>query len=101
MKLPTREACSSTSLTEHILATVHEKTSREGAIKVFLSDPQRIYCTRKISRIKSVVVHKKVISFNLRIVICHNESCGSEKLKNTKCIMPEDDFAKEKRKQHS
>ena len=58
-KSPTRIACSSTSLIDHILASLPERISREGVIHVGLSDYQLIYCIRKNSRIKTGGVHKK------------------------------------------
>ena len=60
IKSPTLITCSSTSLIDHILANFPERISQEGAINVGLSDHQLIYCTRKIGRIKTVGVHKKI-----------------------------------------
>ena len=60
IKSPTRITCSSTSLIDHILASVPENISREGVVNVVLSDHQFIYCTRKINRIKTGGVHKKI-----------------------------------------
>ena len=49
----------STSLINHILASLPERISQEDVINVGLSDHQLIYCTRKISKIKTGGVHKK------------------------------------------
>ena len=59
IKSPTCITCSSTSLTDHILTSLPDRISQEGVIKVGLSDHQLIYCTKKISRIKTEGVHKK------------------------------------------
>ena len=59
IKSPTRKTCSSTSLINHILASLPERISQEDVINVGLSDHQLIYCTRKISKIKTGGVHKK------------------------------------------
>ena len=53
IKSPTPITYSSTSLIEHILPSLPERISQEGVINVGLSDHQLIYCTRKISRIKT------------------------------------------------
>ena len=60
IKSPTRIICSSTSLINHILLSLPERISQEGAINLGLSDHQLIYCTRKISTIKTGGVHKKI-----------------------------------------
>ena len=60
IKSPTRIICSSTSLIDHILLSLPERISQEGAINLGLSDHQLIYCTRKISTIKTGGVHKKI-----------------------------------------
>ena len=52
---------------------------------------------RKLVELKLQLCTKKIISDKLRIATSHNDRCGSEKL-NPKCTIPEDDFAKEKRK---
>ena len=46
----TRVICSSTSLIDHILASLPERISQEGVINVGLSDHQFIHCTQRISR---------------------------------------------------
>ena len=48
------------SLIDHVLASLPDRISQEGVINVGLSDHQLIYCTRKISRIKTGGVHKEV-----------------------------------------
>ena len=58
IKSPTRIACSSTSLIDHILASLPDRISQEGVMNVGLSDHQLIYCIRKISRVKTRGVHK-------------------------------------------
>ena len=52
--------CSSTSLIDHILVILPNRISHEEVMNVGLSDHQRIYCTRKISRVKTGDVHKKI-----------------------------------------
>ena len=59
-KSPTRITYSSTSLVDHILASLPDRISREGVTNVSLSDHQLICCTRKISRIKTAGVHNKI-----------------------------------------
>ena len=67
IKYPTHITCSSTSLTDHILASLPDRISPEGVMNVGLSYHQLIYCARKISRIKTGRVHKKSNSVHLRI----------------------------------
>ena len=59
IKSPIRITCSSTSLINHILAILPDRISHEEVMNVGLSDHQRIYCTRKISRVKTGDVQKK------------------------------------------
>ena len=66
IKPPARITYSSTSFIGHILASLSERISQEGVINVFLSDHQLIYCTRKISRIKTGGVHKKIKFHSLK-----------------------------------
>ena len=66
IKSPTRITCNSTSLIDHMLASLPNRISQEGEINVGLSDHQLIYCTRKISRVKTGGVHKSN-SVQLRI----------------------------------
>ena len=59
IKSPARITCSSTSLIDHILESVPDRISQERVMNVGLSDHQIIYCTRKISRVKTGGVYKK------------------------------------------
>ena len=54
----TRVTCSTSTLTDHILTSVPSRVSQNGAINVGVSDYQLIFCTRKISRIKTGGAHK-------------------------------------------
>ena len=49
---PARITCSSSSIINHILASLPDRVTQRGLLNVGLSDYQRIYCTRKITRIK-------------------------------------------------
>ena len=60
IKSPTRITCSSKSLIDHMLAGLPEGISQEGVINIGSSDHQLIYYTRRISRIKTGGVHKKI-----------------------------------------
>ena len=60
IKSPTRITCSSTSLIDHILASLPNRISQEGVMNVSLSDYQLIYCAMKISKVKTGGVHKKI-----------------------------------------
>ena len=55
---PTRVTCSTLTLTDHILTSAPSRVSQKGAIIVGVSDHQLIFCTRKISRIKTGGAHK-------------------------------------------
>ena len=52
IKVPARTTTSSSTITDHILASYPERVTQCGVIDVSLSDHQLIYYTRKISRIK-------------------------------------------------
>ena len=52
IEVPARVTCSSSTITDHILASFPNRVSQQGVIDVGLSNHQIIYCTRKISRIK-------------------------------------------------
>ena len=52
IEVPARVTCSSSTITDHILASFPNRVSQQGVIDVGLSNRQIIYCTRKISRIK-------------------------------------------------
>ena len=60
IKSPTRITCSSSSLIDHISASLPERISQEGVTNVGLSDHQLFNCARKISRIKTGSIHKKI-----------------------------------------
>ena len=49
---PTRIICSSSSIIDHILASLPYRVTQQGILNVRLSDHQLIYGTRKITRIK-------------------------------------------------
>ena len=51
-KVPKRMTTSSSTIIDNILASYPERVTQSGVIDITLSDPQLIYCTRKISRIK-------------------------------------------------
>ena len=48
----TQITCSSSSSSDHILASFPDKVTQRGILNLGLSDHQLIYCTRKITRIK-------------------------------------------------
>ena len=50
IKNPTRVACNTSSLLDHIITNSECKVSNSGIIETGLSDHQLIYCTRKIKR---------------------------------------------------
>ena len=55
---PTRVTCSTLTLIDHILTSAPSRVSQKGVIIVGVSDHQLIFCTRKISRIKTGGTHK-------------------------------------------
>ena len=55
---PTRVTCSTSTLIDHILASAPSRVSQKVVINVGVSDHQLIFCTRKISRIKTGGAHK-------------------------------------------
>ena len=55
---PTRVTCSTSTLIDHILTSAPSRVSQKGVINVGVSDHQLIFCTRKISRIKTGGAHK-------------------------------------------
>ena len=57
--VPTRVTCSSSTIIDHILASFPNRVLQQGVIDVGLSGHQIIYCTRKISRIKTGT-HKEI-----------------------------------------
>ena len=54
----TRVTCSLSTLIDHILTSAPSRVSQKGVIDVGVSDHQLIFCTRKISRIKTGSTHK-------------------------------------------
>ena len=54
----TRVTCSTSTLIDHIVTSVHSRVSQKGVINVGVSDHQLIFCTRKVSRIKTGGAHK-------------------------------------------
>ena len=67
VKSPTRITFSSTSLIDHILASLPDRISQEGVMNVGLSDHQLIYCTSRVE-LKLEVCTKKSNSVQLRII---------------------------------
>ena len=59
IEAPTCVTCSSSTIMNHILASLPNRVSHQGVIDVGLSNHQIIYCTRKISRIKRGT-HKEI-----------------------------------------
>ena len=55
---PTRVTCSTSTLTDHILTSAPSRVSQKGLINVGVSHHQLIFCTRKISRIKTGGAYK-------------------------------------------
>ena len=55
---PTCVTCNTATLIDHILTSAPSRVSQKGVINVGLSDHQLIFCTRKVSRIKTGVAHK-------------------------------------------
>ena len=58
MEVSTRVTCSSSTIIDHILASLPNRVSQQGVIDVW-PDHQFIYCTRKISKIKRGT-HKEI-----------------------------------------
>ena len=54
----TRVTCSTSTLIDPILTSAPSRVSQKGVINVGVSDHQLIFCTRKISRIKTGGAHK-------------------------------------------
>ena len=65
MTLPTRITKTSTSLLDHVLTNSADRVSQFGVVDTGLSDHQLIYCTRKITRTKTIV-HKYVKTRSLK-----------------------------------
>ena len=58
IKSPTRVTCSTSTLIDHIVARFTSRVSQKGVIDVGISNHQLIFCTRKISRLKTGGIHK-------------------------------------------
>ena len=50
---PTRITCHTSTLIDHIITNFEEKVTQSGVIDTLLSDPQLIFCTRKIKRVQT------------------------------------------------
>ena len=72
---PTRITCSSSSIIDHILASLSDRVTQQEILNVGLSDHQLIYCTRKITRIKRVG-HKQITfrSFKNYTIGCYEKA---------------------------
>ena len=53
IKSPTRITCNTSSLIDHVLTNADNKVSQSGVLDTGLSDHQMIFCTRKLSKIKT------------------------------------------------
>ena len=58
IQCPTRITCSISTPIDHILASFPSIVSQKGVINAGLSDPQLIFCSRKISKFKTSGAHK-------------------------------------------
>ena len=64
IKVTTRITCNSATIIDQILASYPKRVTQQGIIDVWLSDPQLIFCTRKMSMIKrGTHKHIKFCSF--------------------------------------
>ena len=63
---PTRVTCSTSTLIDHILTSAPSRVSQKGVINVGVSDHQLIFCTRKISKIKTSGAHKNLNFHSLK-----------------------------------
>ena len=57
-KIPDRVNCSTSTLIDHVLVRFPSRVSQKGVTGVGISDHQLIFCTRKISRLKTGGIHK-------------------------------------------
>ena len=57
IKSPTRVTCSTSTIID-IIASFPSRVSQKGVIDIGISDYQLIFCTRKISRLKTGGIHK-------------------------------------------
>ena len=83
IEVPTRVTCSSSTIIDHTLASFPNRVSQQGVIDVGPSDHQIIYCTRKISRIKSDM-HKQIRGRSLKnnSAYIYEEALGREDFPN-------------------
>ena len=58
IKSPINVTCSTSTLTDHIIARFPSRVSQKAIIDVGISDHQLIFCTRKNSRVKTSDIHK-------------------------------------------
>ena len=63
IQCPTRVTCSTSTLTDHILARFPSRVFQKGVINVGLADHQLIFCTQKTYKFKTCGVRKYI---NLR-----------------------------------
>ena len=57
IKCTTRLTCSTSTLTDHILASFPSTVSQKGVVDVGISNHQLIFCTQKFSRLKTGGIH--------------------------------------------
>ena len=57
IKSPTHVTCSTSTLTDHILASFLSRVSQNGVINIVISN-QLIFCTQKMSHLKKDGIHK-------------------------------------------
>ena len=67
IECPTRVTCGTSTLIDHILASLPSKLSQKGEINVGLPDHRFIFCTRKISKFKTGGVQKYINFVSLKI----------------------------------
>ena len=65
IKCPTRVTCNSTSILDHVLASIPNRVSQSGVIDIGILDHQLIYCIRKTAKIKSYC-HKQITFHSLK-----------------------------------
>ena len=73
-KSPTYATCSTSTLIDLILASFHSRVFQKGIADVGVSNHQLIFCTRKVSRLKTGGIHKYINICSLK-----NYSVGSYK----------------------
>ena len=73
-KSPTYATCSTSTLIDLILACFHSRVFQKGIADVGVSNHQLIFCTRKVSRLKTGGIHKYI---NIRSL--KNYTVGSYK----------------------